>query len=157
MSFDTDLIDPGTNPTSPIAVDNVAGAKYQRTKLANPNEDQSGAYGIDSDPIRVRNRRRGSTDYDSGITAITGSAAAPAALTAATLYVLGGYVTNTTAAQIAVTVTNTAGTAIWSSKPIGPRETVELPLRAGAEAVGIKVGAGAGGSTGCNIHVWGEQ
>src|SRR4051812_48945616 len=85
---------PGTLADAAPAIDRVSGVDYQRIKLANPNADQTGAYGIDSDPVRTRNRRRGTADYDSGNVAV--SAGVPVAVTASTIYVLGGYLVNRT-------------------------------------------------------------
>jgi hypothetical protein len=142
VSFGTSSIDPGTAPTSAVAVDSIASALYQRTKAANPNADQTGAYGIDTDPVRVRPRRRGTADYDSGLVSVTNGV--PASVTASTIYPEGGTVSNTTAAVRKLTLTNAADATI-AILTLAPETTIALPVpRAGAWA-GLKAGADGAG------------
>lgn len=152
MPFGTASIDAGTNPTIPVAEDTISGAVYQRVKLADGTADATGAIGIDSNPLRVRSRRRGTADYDSGNVSV---AAASTAVTSATVYVLGGYVVNLTDQIQTVTVTDTAGDEILSAYPLQPHETKELPLRDEVALVGIKAFAGAAGVA--KLRIWGCQ
>jgi len=133
MPFATRSIDPGTTPSVPVAVDQVGGADYQRTKLANPNADQTGAYGTDADPMRVRNRELGTNDYDSGLQNLPN---ADTQLTAATVYVKTVFLHNLTAQVQRVNVRNTAGVYLLKDYDMAPHEIVNLP-RHGAELVGI--------------------
>jgi hypothetical protein len=151
VSFGTSSIDPGAAPSLAVATDAIASALYQRVKQANPNADQTGAYGIDSDPVRVRPRRRGIADYDSGPVAVPNSA--PAAVTAAAIYPEGGYVVNSSAVPVEVTVTDTAGNLLFFQE-IAPKKTEQLPFTPGMGITGLKWGANAAGISG---QVWGAQ
>lgn len=155
MSFGTDTLDNGSLTDFEVAKDGIGGAGYQRVKEANPNEDEIGAYGIDTDPVRVRPRRRGTADYDSGNVTVTGDLTTQQAVTASTVYLEGGFVHNPNASTARVTITDTAGAPIWTSKPIAANETVELPIRGGAMTmVGLKIGSD---SSNLRLRAWGSQ
>jgi len=156
VSFGTDTVAGGTTGALPdvaVASDQVAGAKYQRLKLADPNADQTGAYGIDSNPMRVRPRRQGTADYDSGSVAV---AANVTAVTGATVYVEGMLLVNLTSQVQFVDVTDTAGNEILKAYPLQANDTKPIPSVGGMPLVGIK--AGAGGNAGAvKLRVWGTQ
>lgn len=155
MSYGTDTVAGGTTGSLPdvaVATDQISGAKYQRVKLADPNADQTGAYGIDSAPLRVRQRRRGTADYDSGNVAVTASLVA---VTSATVYLMGGYAVNLTDQVQWVTLTDTAGDEIMSQFPLQPRESKPIPVNDEVQFVGLKVQASAASSL--KVRVWGVQ
>lgn len=156
MSFGTDIVAGGTTGSLPdvaVASDQIAGAKYQRLKLADPNADQTGAYGIDSNPMRVRPRRQGTADYDSGSVAV---ASAITAVTTATVYVEGILLVNLTSQVQNVDLTDTAGAEILKAFPLQANETRVIPAVGGMPLVGIK--AGAGGNAGAvRARIWGTQ
>jgi hypothetical protein len=141
VSFDTTTVAGGTTGSLadvPVATDSIAGAKYQRVKQANPNADQTGAYGIDTDPFRVRPRRRGTADYDSGIFDVTNGA--PASVTTATIYPEGGVVINDSTEVREVRWTNTAD-ALLGVVQLQPKEPKPLPVPLAGSWVGLKMGA----------------
>ncbi len=143
MSFTTSTLAAGgaLGNVTP-AVDDISGALYQRGKAANPNADQTGAYGIDSDPVRVRHRRRGTSDYDSGTFAVTNGS--PASVTTSTIYPEGGTITNTDAAAHLVTWTNTANDVL-GNVVVQAKETIPWPLPNAGSFVGLKIGADGDG------------
>lgn len=150
MPFGTTSIDPGATPSVPVARDSIGGDIYQRVKIANPNADNAGAYGIDSDPIRVRPRRKGTADYDSGNVAVANGA--PASVTTSTVNLEGGYVSNNSTSNRLVTIQNTADLVHWAFL-LGPQEHRALPIMGGAFVmVGIEIGADG---TGVTAGFWG--
>jgi hypothetical protein len=134
MAFGTTSIDPGSSPSVAVAQDTVAGGIYQRVKLADPTEGSASAIGNDANPQKVKPRRRGTADYDSGMSAVPNVSTA---VTASTTYVERLIVTNISDAQRAFSLTNTAGDEVISQLPIAPHETRVFDL-GGAELVGIK-------------------
>lgn len=156
MAFATDTVAGGTTGALPdvaVATDQIAGAKYQRVKLADPNADQTGAAGIDSNPIRVRNRRQGSADYDSGSVAVANSLTA---VTGATIYLEGFLLVNLTSQVQSVDVTDTAGNEILKAYPLQANDTKHFPLGDdGPTLVGIK--AGCGTASAVKARFWGCQ
>lgn len=152
MTFGPVSIDPGTNPSVPVAIDSVSGADYQRIKLADPTADQTGAFGIDSNPMRVRPRRQGSADYDAGSVAVAG---ALTAVTTATIYLVGLLLVNLTSQVQLVDVTDTAGNEILKAYPLQPNDTKPFPFGDGLPLVGLK--AGCGNASAVKLRAWGTQ
>jgi len=142
VSFGTAAIDPGTTPSTQVAVDTIASAQYQRTKAANPNADQTGAYGVDADPVRVRPRRRGIADYDSGMLDVANGA--PVLVTGTTIYPESGVLVNTTAAARLVTVHDAAGNVL-AVVNVQAQDSRPLPLAVSGAWVGWKIGADGAG------------
>lgn len=143
MAFGTTDVAEGTGgDTIPVATDSVGGAVFGRTKEANPNEGQSGAYGIDSDPVRVRNRRRGTSDYDSGRVAVGDTLAE---VTASTIYPESLLLTNLTDTEQWFTLANAAGDVYVSRYPLAPRMTVPIPFPP-TSLVGVHMQASAAAS-----------
>lgn len=153
MSFGTSPIDAGTNPTLGVATDNVGGVLVQRIKLVDPNADQAGAYGIDSNPMRVRPRRLGTADYDSGSVAV--ASGAPGVVTAATVFLEGLILVNLSALVQIVNLTDTAGAEICKDFPLAPNQTFPVPVGRGMTMVGIK--AGCGNPNVVKLRAWGTQ
>jgi hypothetical protein len=152
MAFGTSSIDPGTSPTTGVAVDAIAGVQYQRTKAADPNEGSTGAYGIDTNPLRVRPRRRGTSDYDSGRVAV--GSGAPASVTASTIYPEGGTVSNTHATlTLELTLTDGSDNSI-GTLTIAPKTTIPLPVPKSGAWAGLKAG---GNGVGLVLQVAGSQ
>lgn len=152
MSFTTSSFDPGSSPTTPCAVDSVGGAQYQRTKLADPTEGNTGEWGNDAAPMRVRPRRRGTADYDSGLVAVTSGS--PASVTATTIYPEGGTVSNTNSTGTrTLTLTDAAGNAIGTLE-IPAKNFVALPVPRSGSWAGLKAGADG---TGVVLQVAGSQ
>lgn len=151
MSFGTTSIDPGTSPATPVAVDTIASAQFQRIKLTDATEGASGASGIDTAPLRVRNRRRGTADYDSGL--VTVGNGAPASVTASTIYPEGGTVSNTAAVPRKLTLTDGSNASI-GILTIAPETTIPLPVPASGAWAGLKAGADG---TGVVLQVAGSQ
>jgi hypothetical protein len=156
MSFGTISIDPGNAPSVAIASDTISSAVYQRIKQANPNADQTGAYGIDADPVRVRPRRRGTSDWDTGLSEVP-TAGALVAVISGTVYPEGGFITNVTDQVQWFTLTNTAGREICSQWDLQPRETRELPFKPGASYLGLKWRAKDSATPVITAHMWGAQ
>lgn len=151
MSNTTSSIDPGTSPTVGVAVDQIAGANYQRTKLNDSTEGSTSEVGVDANPLKVRPRRRGTSDYDSGLVSVTNGA--PASVTASTIYPEGGTLANTGASTRKVTLTNAADSAI-AVLTIAPETTIPLPVPAAGSWAGLKAGADG---TGVVLQVAGSQ
>lgn len=151
MAFNTSGIDPGAAPTTLVAVDTVAGAQIQRVKLVSGTEGDAGESGTDAAPLRVRARRRGTADYDSGNFAI--AASAPVQITATTIYPEGGYIVNSTDVPLVVLL-HDAGGAIIYNRVIAPHDTVSLPFSPGMVLFGWKAGADAAGA---RMQLWGGQ
>lgn len=145
MSHTTTAIAGGTTgalPDANVAIDRNGSADYQRLKLADATEGSTTPIGTDANPLRVRNRRRGTSDYDSGRVAV---GATLAAITTATVYPEVILVTNTSVTQRWVTLTNTAGDEWISQYPVAPRQTVTFHLSP-LELVGLKAQAEAAGA-----------
>ena len=87
--------------------------------------------------------------FDSGLVVMPDSLTV---VTASTIRALGLLLTNLTASAVAVTVTNTAGTAYLDQYPLQGRMTVVIPLERVTMA-GIKWQAGAAASV--NAQIWG--
>ena len=139
----------GSLPDYAVAVDNAGSKDFQRIKLTDATTDSTSSIGIDANPLKVKNRRFGTSDYDSGVVAIPGTA--PASVTTATIYPEQGFISNPTAAAIDVTLQNTAGTS-FAVLTVAPKSVVPFPL-SGA-LVGLKAGAS---SAGCYLSVVGGQ
>ena len=150
MAFGHGDVDPGTDPTLEVAADIVGGVNFQRVKLANPNEGETGAYGIDSDPVRVRNRGRGTSDYDSELVVLPD---AEAELFAGTVYVLALYFHNLTGDVVRLNVRNTAGVYLLKDYDMAPHEVLTLE-RHGAKIVGLHWEAGAADAIAGQVHGW---
>jgi hypothetical protein len=150
MAHGTASIDPGSSPSVAVAVDAISGAHYQRTKLADATEGSTSPIGIDANPLRVRNRRRGTSDYDSGRVEVTNGS--PASVTSSTIYPEAATVCNPTDSARKLTLTNTADQTLVVMT-VAPQTTVPVPVAGGAW-VGLK--AGADGS-GLLLHVAGAQ
>lgn len=135
MSFGNTSVDPGANPSVAIARDLVSSAIYQRVKLANPTENSVDPIGVDAYPMTVKPRRRGTSDYDSGRTAVTTTLTS---VTTATVYIEKVIITNITDAQHWFTLTNTANAEWISRLGLSPRETRTIDLGFAA-MVGLKV------------------
>jgi hypothetical protein len=133
------------------AIDRIAGIDYQMVKLADATTDATGAIGIDSNPLKVKPRRYGTADYDSGQVAAPSSTTA---VTTATVYLETILITNASAAQRAYSLTDTAGNTLIDQLPIAPRETRVLPL-GGMAITGIKHFADAGSAV--RVQIRGAQ
>jgi hypothetical protein len=155
MAYGTNTVAGGTTGTLadiPVATDTVAGAVFERTKDTDPTEGASIGIGIDSNPKRVRPRRRGTSDYDSGNVAI--AASAPAAVIGSTVYPEGGLVVNPTDGPIVVTLTDGSDVTFFKKRVDGP-DVVTIPLTPGASLPGgWKAGADL---TGARAMLWGAQ
>ena len=154
MSFTSTPIAGGTTGTladAAPAIDRIASVDYQRVKHANPNADQTGAYGIETDPVRSKNVRRGTSDYDSGL--VTVANGAPSSVTSATIYPEGGVLANTSTEVREITITNTAD-AVIGIMTLPPKEMKSIPVPTSGAWVGLKVGADG---TGVVCQVAGRQ
>lgn len=144
-------------PDPVVAIDNIGGRDYQITKLYDATVDSTTPIGTDSNPMRVRDRRRGTSDYDSGSVSVAANAT-PQAVTASTIYALGGYVVNRTDQVQKVTITDTAGDEILKSCPLQPGESKPLPIGDGVGLVGIKAGSESAANAGdLKLRIWGTQ
>lgn len=145
MSFTSTPIAGGTTGTltdSAPAIDRIASVDYQRVKLADGTADSTTAAGIDSNPLKVSNRRRGTSNYDSGLVPVTNGA--PTSVTAATIYPEGGVLSNTAAVAIDVTLTDAAGNSI-AVISMAPKSSIPLPVPKSGAWAGLKAGASAAG------------
>lgn len=127
----------GTLADAAPAIDRISGADFQRVKLADATEGSSSTIGVDANPLRVRPRRRGTSDYDSGRVAV---AATLTTITASTIYPEALLITNVTDTQRWFTLTNGADAEYLSQYPVAPRNTVVLPLSP-IELVGVRMRA----------------
>lgn len=134
MSFGSTGIDPGSSATTLVAVDTISSVEYQRFKLADATEGATTGIGINANPLKVQPRRRGTADYDSGMSGVPASSTS---LTTSTTYVERVIVTNISDAQRSFSLTNTAGDEIISQLPLAPRETRVFDF-GGASFVGLK-------------------
>lgn len=116
------------------AIDRIASVDYQMMKLADATTDATTGIGIDANPLKVKNRRRGTSDYDTGISAVPASATQ---VTASTTYLERILLTNITAAQHTFSLTDAADAEVISQYPVGPRMSVVLDL-GGMALAGIK-------------------
>jgi hypothetical protein len=123
MSFGTRSVDPGTSLTLPVAVDTIAGAEYQRVKLADPTADATGAFGVDANPLRVRSRRRGTTDYDSGLVNLPST---ETQLFSGTVYLTQLFFHNLTGNIQRLNVRNTAGVYLFKDYDLEPHAIINL-------------------------------
>jgi hypothetical protein len=128
----------GALPDAAVAIDRIAGSDYQRTKLTESTTGSTTATGVDANPLKVLNRRRGTADYDSGLVSVTNGA--PASVTTATIYPEGGTLSNPGAIAGDVTLTNTANGTI-AVITMAPKSAIQLPVPRGGSWVGLKVGA----------------
>jgi len=135
MGYQGDSIDPGTNPTLSVYNDATGSGHVQGIKNIDPTAGSTSPIGVDSNPVRVRQRRRGTSDYDSGSVAV---AASSTAITSSTVYLEGGYIVNLTDQVHPVTVTDTNGDEILNAYPLQPHETKDLPVRDEVMYVGLK-------------------
>jgi len=152
VSYTTSPIDAGSNPTLAVAVDNIGGTLYQAFKDIDPTAGSSTPIGTDANPKRVRSRRRGTADYDSGNVDVASSLTA---VTSATIYPLGGYLVNLTDSIQRVTVTDTAGAYVLKNFPLQPNDTKAIPITDEVALVGLK--AGADSASAVQLRVWGTQ
>ncbi len=132
----------GSLADAAVAIDRIAGADYQRTKLTKSTTGSTTATGVDADPLIVKNRRRGTADYDSGLVAVTNGA--PASVTATTIYPDGGTLANTATAQRKVTLTDGSNNSIGIIT-LAPESMVPLPVPKGGAWAGLKAGADGAG------------
>jgi hypothetical protein len=142
MAYGPTEIDPGSSPSVPVAGDVIATVVYQATKDIDATEGSTSPIGVDANPKKVKNRRRGTADYDSGRVAV--DTPAPAEVTAATIYPESGIVSNTTASARVLTLTNSADDTLLILT-LAPKSTVQLPVPASGAWVGLKAGADGAG------------
>lgn len=145
MSVTTAPIAGGTTgalPDAAVAIDRIAGSDYQLNKLVDATVGSTSPTGVDANPLVVKNRRRGTSDYDSGLVSV--AVGAPAAVTGATIYPEGGFLSNTSTTERKVTLTNTAGSTI-AVVDVAPENTIPLPVPGGGAWVGLKAGADGAG------------
>jgi hypothetical protein len=142
MAYTDVDIDPGATPSVPVAVDAISSVNYQINKLADGTEGSTSAIGVDANPFKVKNRRRGTADYDSGRVAV--ATPDPAEVTASTIYPESGIVTNTTTSARVLTLTNAADDTLLILT-LAPKSTVQLPVPASGAWVGLKAGADGAG------------
>jgi hypothetical protein len=144
MAYGTSTVAGGTTGTLsdvPVAQDTSGGAVFQRTKDTDGTEGSTTAIGIDSNPKRVRPRRRGTADYDSGVFAVDGAdPIVPGVVTAATIYPESGVLINDSQQVREVRWTNSAG-GLLGVATIQPKQAVQMPLPASGAWVGLKIGA----------------
>jgi hypothetical protein len=138
-------------PDPAVAVDIISSVDYQRTKLADATEGSTSAIGIAANPLKVQNRRRGSADYDSGLVAVTNGS--PASVTSSTIYPEGGFISNTSASQRKVTLTDGGNNAIATIN-VAPESTIPMPIPKSGSWAGLKAGADG---TGVVLQVSGAQ
>lgn len=150
MAFGSVDIDPGNTPSEPVAADVISTVNYQRIKLADGTEGSTTATGINANPLKVQQRTRGTSDYDSGNSAVP---AVDTEVTPTTTYVDKILLTNISDLARTVTLTNTAGNAILSQYALAPRSSVVLDL-GGMECVGLRWSASAGSAVRGQIRGW---
>lgn len=124
----------GALADSAPAIDRIGGDDYQMVKLADATTDATGGIGIDSNPLRVRDRRYGTADYDSGQVAVPSSTTS---VTTSTVYIETILITNASATQRNYSLTDTAGNTLLDQFEVAPRNTVVLNM-GGMAIVGIK-------------------
>jgi tRNA pseudouridine-54 N-methylase len=112
----------------------TGGVNYPVTKLHDPNEGATGAYGVDSAPMRTRNRDRGTADFDPGLVVLP---SVETELTPVTVYRKLIYLHNITTNVQRVNIKNTAGVFLIKDYDMAPREIMSLPGH-GAAIVGIR-------------------
>jgi hypothetical protein len=132
----------GSLADAAVAIDRVSSADYQYTKLKKSTAGSQVSTGVDADPLIVANRRRGTSNYDSGLVAVTNGA--PASVTASTIYPEGGTLANTSTGVREVTLTNGADAAIMTIV-IGPKSVIPLPVPKSGSWAGLKAGADGAG------------
>jgi hypothetical protein len=147
VSNTTSSIDPGSSPSLPVAVDSISSALYQRNKQVDPTEGSTSAIGVDANPWKVKPRRFGTSDYDSGRIVAPSSATQ---ITATTTYVERILLTNLTDTERSYTLTNAADAEVISQYPIAPRMSVVLDL-GGMAIAGLKHLASAGSAVAIQI------
>lgn len=134
------------------AIDRIASVDYQRVKLADGTTDVTTAIGIDANPLKVKNRRLGTSDYDSGNVLAT---AAFVAITAAAIKPEGGWVSNIDTVQRSFSLTDGADVPICTDVQLAPGAFLPLPFKAGMSVTGLKVKASAANAV--RLQVWGSQ
>jgi hypothetical protein len=146
MAFGSRTVAAGTSgslsPDPAVAVDTVSGVDYERTKLADATEGSTSAIGVDANPLKVKNRRRGTSDYDSGRVSVTNGA--PASVTASTIYPEGGTLSNTGSSTRKVTLTDAADNTL-AVITLAAETTIELPVPKSGAWSGLKAGADGAG------------
>ena len=151
MSFGNRPIDPGTNLVLPVAVDTIATVEYQRVKLVDPSADQTGAWGIDSNPIRTRPRIRGTQAFDTGLVELP---TVSTEFTAVTFYMQTLFLHNRTTSVRKVTISNSAQNAFrLDEAELLPKAVIALQFHAAAQ-VGLRWHADF---TGVFAQIDGEQ
>jgi hypothetical protein len=141
----------GDLPNFLVHLDRVSGGDYQYTKLKKSTAGSQVSTGVDADPLIVANRRRGTSNYDSGLVAVTNGA--PASVTASTIYPEGGTLANTSTGVREVTLTTGADAAIMTLV-LGPKSVIPLPVPKSGSWAGLKAGADG---TGVVLQVAGGQ
>lgn len=132
----------GSLPDADVAINRIGGADYQYTKLKDATTDSTAATGVDANPFKVKNRRRGTSDYDSGLVAVTNGA--PASVTASTIYPEGGVLANTSTSVREIALTDGSDNAI-ATIVLGPKSVIPLPVPVSGSWAGLKAGADGAG------------
>jgi hypothetical protein len=139
----------GSLPDAAVAIDRISSADYQLTKATDPTVGSTSPIGVDANPLKVKARRAGTSDYDSGLVAV--ASPSPTAVTTATIYPEQGFIANPTSSAIDVTLTNTAGTT-FLVVTIAAKSSIPFPC--GGALVGLKAG---GSASGLILNVLGGQ
>lgn len=142
----------GTLADAAPAIDRISSVDYQMMKLADATTDATTAIGVDANPLKVKNRRLGTSDYDSGNILATASFVA---ITAAAIKPEGGWVANVDAVQRGFSLTDGADTPICTDFQLAPGALLPIPFAPGMSVTGLKVKASAANAV--RLQVWGSQ
>lgn len=137
--------------TVPVRGDTIAGGVVQAFKELDATEESSTPIGTDANPKKVKPRRRGTADYDSGNFAVNDGA--PSQVTAATIFPEGGVLINDTNEVREFRWTD-ASDVLQGVKTVEPKDSIDWPLPKSGSFEGLKVGALGGG---CRAHIAGGQ
>lgn len=145
MAYGSSTVAGGTTGALPdvaVGKDNTAIGEVQAVKKLDPTAGSTTPIGTDANPEKVKPRRRGTSDYDSGRVAVGDTLAA---VTTATIFPESLLVTNMGDVQRWITVTDTAENHWVSQLPLAPRETRTIPFPP-TSMVGVKMQASAAAS-----------